>query len=32
VASRHGYHVELSGIGPVDDERGSPTQMAVFRR
>jgi 3' terminal RNA ribose 2'-O-methyltransferase Hen1 len=32
VAARHGYHVELSGIGPVDHERGSPTQMAVFRR
>jgi 3' terminal RNA ribose 2'-O-methyltransferase Hen1 len=32
VAGRHGYDVELSGIGPVDDERGAPTQMAVFRR
>jgi 3' terminal RNA ribose 2'-O-methyltransferase Hen1 len=32
VASRHGYHIELSGIGPVDPERGAPTQMAVFRR
>lgn len=32
VAARHGYDVELSGIGPVDGERGAPTQMAVFRR
>ena len=32
VASRHGYTVELSGIGPADPERGAPTQMAVFRR
>jgi 3' terminal RNA ribose 2'-O-methyltransferase Hen1 len=32
VAARHGYDVELTGIGPVDDERGAPTQMAVFRR
>jgi 3' terminal RNA ribose 2'-O-methyltransferase Hen1 len=32
VAGRHGYAVELSGIGPDDPEVGSPTQMAVFRR
>ena len=32
VATRHGYTVELSGIGPADPERGAPTQMAVFRR
>ena len=32
VAGRHGYAVDLSGIGPVDPERGAPTQMAVFRR
>ena len=32
VAGRYGYTVELSGIGPDDPERGSPTQMAVFRR
>jgi 3' terminal RNA ribose 2'-O-methyltransferase Hen1 len=32
VARRHGYEVELSGIGGVDEERGAPTQMAVFRR
>ncbi len=32
VASRHGYTVELSGIGPEDGEHGSPTQMAVFHR
>lgn len=32
VAARHAYSVELAGIGPEDAERGSPTQMAVFRR
>jgi len=32
VGSRHGYAVEMSGIGPVDAEHGSPTQMAVFHR
>lgn len=32
VAARHGYAVVLSGIGPVDDHAGSPTQMAVFTR
>ena len=32
IAGRHGYTVELAGIGPADAERGSPTQMAVFRR
>jgi 3' terminal RNA ribose 2'-O-methyltransferase Hen1 len=32
VAGRHGYNVELAGIGPADPDRGSPTQMAVFRR
>jgi len=32
VASHHGYHFDLSGIGPEDEQRGSPTQMAVFRR
>jgi 3' terminal RNA ribose 2'-O-methyltransferase Hen1 len=30
VAERHGYKVAISGIGPVDSEVGSPTQMAVF--
>ena len=30
VAARHGYQVELSGIGPGDPEVGCPTQMAVF--
>jgi 3' terminal RNA ribose 2'-O-methyltransferase Hen1 len=30
VAERHGYEVAISGIGPVDSEVGSPTQMAVF--
>lgn len=32
VASRHGYSVDITGIGPVDELRGSPTQMAVFTR
>ena len=32
VAERHGYEVVMSGIGPVDAEVGSPTQMAVFSR
>jgi hypothetical protein len=32
IAGRHGYTVELAGIGPEDTDRGSPTQMAVFRR
>ncbi len=32
VASRHGYSVDITGIGPVDELRGSPTQMAVFKR
>jgi 3' terminal RNA ribose 2'-O-methyltransferase Hen1 len=32
VAARHGYQVEMSGIGPDDPEVGAPTQMAVFRR
>jgi 3' terminal RNA ribose 2'-O-methyltransferase Hen1 len=30
VATRHGYEVTFSPIGPVDDEVGPPTQMAVF--
>lgn len=32
VAGRHGYTVDVGPIGPVDDEVGAPTQMAVFRR
>ena len=32
VAGRHGYQVELSGIGPADAGAGRPTQLAVFRR
>jgi 3' terminal RNA ribose 2'-O-methyltransferase Hen1 len=32
VATRQGYKVRLSPIGPVDDEVGPPTQMAVFSR
>jgi 3' terminal RNA ribose 2'-O-methyltransferase Hen1 len=32
VAEQHGYSVAVSGIGPVDETAGAPTQMAVFRR
>jgi 3' terminal RNA ribose 2'-O-methyltransferase Hen1 len=32
VAERHGYTVELDGIGPVHPEHGAPTQLAVLRR
>ena len=32
VGERHGYRVELAGIGPADAERGAPTQIAVFAR
>jgi 3' terminal RNA ribose 2'-O-methyltransferase Hen1 len=31
VAAHHGYRVELSGIGPENDEFGCPSQLAVFR-
>ncbi len=30
VAEQFGYTVRLESIGPVDEEVGSPTQMAVF--
>jgi 3' terminal RNA ribose 2'-O-methyltransferase Hen1 len=32
VAATHGYSVRFLGIGPDDEELGSPTQMAVFQR
>lgn len=32
VAQAHGYRFELSGVGPIDEQLGSPTQMAVFSR
>jgi 3' terminal RNA ribose 2'-O-methyltransferase Hen1 len=32
VAQRNGYEVRYTPIGPVDDEVGAPTQMAVFSR
>jgi 3' terminal RNA ribose 2'-O-methyltransferase Hen1 len=32
VAERHGYTVELRGIGDTDPELGAPTQLGVFRR
>jgi small RNA 2'-O-methyltransferase len=31
IASRHGYQVSFSGIGPEDPDHGPPTQMAIFR-
>ena len=32
MCSEHGYSVDFHPIGPVDDNVGSPTQMAVFRQ
>ncbi|WP_419865182.1 3' terminal RNA ribose 2'-O-methyltransferase Hen1 [Candidatus Poriferisodalis sp.] len=32
VSDRFGYRFELSGIGPLNPDCGSPTQMAIFRR
>ena len=32
VGARHGYSVELLGIGTDGPELGAPTQMAVFHR
>ena len=32
VAGRNGYRVSYVPVGPVDEVRGAPTQMAVFRR
>ncbi|MGH8921294.1 MAG: 3' terminal RNA ribose 2'-O-methyltransferase Hen1, partial [Actinomycetes bacterium] len=32
VGERHGYTVEISGIGAGDPDAGQPTQMAVFTR
>jgi len=32
VAERHGYTVELRGIGDADPDLGAPTQLGVFRR
>lgn len=32
VARRNGYAVQIGGIGDADHWRGSPTQMATFRR
>jgi len=31
LAVEHGYEVEFAGIGEVDEELGTPTQMGVFR-
>ena len=32
VAAAYGYSVERGGIGAVDEDRGTPTQLAVFTR
>ncbi|MGH8826669.1 MAG: 3' terminal RNA ribose 2'-O-methyltransferase Hen1, partial [Jiangellaceae bacterium] len=32
VASTYGYSVDRRGIAELDDELGTPTQMAVFTR
>lgn len=32
VALRHGYSVEYRPVGGVDADRGSPTQLALFRK
>ena len=32
VAEAHGYGVEFSGIGAIDETLGAPTQMAVFTK
>ena len=32
VAATYGYRVELRGIGEVDANHGTPTQMAIFTR
>lgn len=32
IEARFGYTAEISGIGPEDEELGSVTQMAIFRR
>jgi len=32
VSKRFGYAAALSGIGPVDEQLGAPTQMGVFKR
>ncbi|MEO0960227.1 MAG: 3' terminal RNA ribose 2'-O-methyltransferase Hen1, partial [Pseudomonadota bacterium] len=32
VAEAHGYSVEFKPIGPLDETRGAPSQMAVFTR
>ena len=32
IAGRYGYGVRYDGIGDVDADRGTPTQMAIFTR
>ncbi|MBO0811440.1 MAG: 3' terminal RNA ribose 2'-O-methyltransferase Hen1 [Microlunatus sp.] len=32
VAGAYGYRVDHRGIGDTDEDRGTPTQLAVFRR
>jgi hypothetical protein len=30
TASAHGYRVGFRGVGDLDEDRGTPTQMAIF--
>ncbi len=32
VAEEHGYSVSFAPVGPVDDTRGGPSQMAIFNQ
>jgi hypothetical protein len=32
VALDYGYEIEISALGPLDEEVGAPSQMGVFRR
>jgi 3' terminal RNA ribose 2'-O-methyltransferase Hen1 len=32
VGEAHGYNAEIRPIGPLDEQYGAPSQMAVFRR
>jgi 3' terminal RNA ribose 2'-O-methyltransferase Hen1 len=32
VASRHEYSVSIAAIGPLDETRGAPSQMAIFTK
>jgi 3' terminal RNA ribose 2'-O-methyltransferase Hen1 len=32
LADRFGYEVRFEPVGPIDEQYGAPTQMAVFKR